>query len=312
MYYRDFGGLNKYMNINHLRYFQEVCKHNNITKASEAVHVSQPSITAAIKELENELGYQLFNRVNNRISLTDDGAIFLEKAKEFINSYDNFHKEALDIGNKTDVVLKVGIPPVLGTFMFKQLFPAFEQLHPNIKLQIFESGTISGLKRLNEGNLDFLIGAMDEAVYPQCDSKQIFSTKFGLAVGANNPLAKEKVASKELISKQPLIIFPNGSYHYTSITKHFKDYPLNILMEASQISTIKYIVENNYAVTITYPETFDASAKIVHVPLEEPINANITLLWRKNSYISNAMKAFIAYTSTIESQRESKIESFWD
>lgn len=300
------------MNINHLRYFQEVCKYNNITKASEAVHVSQPSITAAIKELENELGYQLFNRVNNRISLTDDGAAFLEKAKTFINSYDNFHKEALDIGNKTDITLKVGIPPVLGTFMFKKLFPHFEELHPNIKLQMFETGTMSGLKRLNEGSLDFLIGAMDDTAYPQCDSKQIFSTEFSLAVGENSPLAKEKAASKELISKQPLIIFPKGSYHYTSITKHFKDFPLNILMEASQISTIKYIVENNYAVTITYQETFDANAKIVHIPLEEPIKSNINLLWRKNSYVSNAMKSFIAYTSTIEHDDEAKIESFWD
>ncbi|MGN0710645.1 MAG: LysR family transcriptional regulator [Anaerovoracaceae bacterium] len=300
------------MNINHLRYFQEVCKYNNITKASEAVHVSQPSITAAIKELENELGYQLFNRVNNRISLTDDGAVFLEKSKSFVDAYDNFHKEALDIGNKTHVVLKVGIPPVLGTFMFKKLCPHFEEMYPNIKLQMFETGTISGLKRLNEGTLDFLIGAMDDAVYPQCDSKQIFSTKFSLAVGKSNPLAKEKVASRELISKQPFIIFPKGSYHYTSITKHFKDFPLNIIMEASQISTIKYIVENNYAVTITYQETFDANAKIVHIPLEEPINSNINLLWRKNSYVSNAMKSFIAYTSTIENHDEAKIESFWD
>lgn len=300
------------MNINHLRYFEEVCKYNNITKASEAVHVSQPSITAAIKELENELGYQLFNRVNNRISLTDDGVSFLEKSKNFVNTYDNFHKESLDIGNKTHVVLKVGIPPVLGTFMFKKFFPAFEQLYPNIKLQMFEIGTISGLKRLNEGGLDFLIGAMNEATYPQCDSRLIFRTQFGLAVSPDNPLANKRFARKDMIFKQPFIIFPKGSYHYTAITAQFKEHPLNIIMEASQISTIKYIVENNYAVTITYQESFDASAKIVHIPLEEPINANVSVLWRKNAYVSNAMKAFIAYTSTIENESEPKVESFWD
>ncbi len=300
------------MNINHLRYFQEVCKYNNITKASEAVHVSQPSITAAIKELENELGYQLFNRVNNRISLTDDGMAFLTKAKNFVNTYDNFHKEALDIGDKTHVVLKVGIPPVLGTFMFKKFFPAFEKQHPNIRLQMFEVGTISGLKRLNEGSLDFLIGAMNETTYPQCDSKLIFKTKFGLAVSKDNPLSKVPFASKEMICRQPFIIFPKGSYHYTAITGHFKEHPLNIIMEASQISTIKYIVENNFAVTITYQESFDATAKIVHVPLEEPIKANVSVLWRKNAYVSNAMKAFIAYTSTIENDDEPKVESFWD
>lgn len=300
------------MNINHLRYFQEVCKYNNITKASEAVHVSQPSITAAIKELENELGYQLFNRVNNRISLTDDGLIFLSKAKSFIELYDNFHKEALDIGDKTHVILKVGIPPVLGTFIFKKFFPVFEQLHPNIRLQMFEIGTIAGLKRLNEGGLDFLIGAMDDITYPQCDSKLIFRTHFGLAVSPDNILANEPYATIEMISKQPFVIFPKGSYHYTSITEHFKNSPLNIIMEANQISTIKYIVENNYAVTITYQESFDTTSKIVHVPLAEPINANVSILWRKNSYISNAMKAFIAYTASIENEHEPQVESFWE
>lgn len=300
------------MNINHLRYFHEVCKFNNITKASESVHVSQPSITAAIKELENELGYPLFNRINNRISLTDDGIAFLEKSQAFVNSYDNFHKEALDIGNKSTVVLKVGIPPVLGTFMFKKLFPGFEKQHPNIHLQMFEVGTLTGLKRLNEGSLDFLIGAMDGEVYPQCDSKQIFSTNFSLAVGSGSPLLKERVATKELISKQPFIIFPRGSYHHRAITSYFRERPLKILMEASQLSTIKYLVENGYAVTITYQETFDSSAQIEHIPLEEPISADVSLLWRKNTYVSNAMKSFISYTSTIENRTEEKIESFWD
>lgn len=299
------------MNINHLRYFQEVCKYNNITKASESVHVSQPSITAAIKELENELGYQLFNRFNNRISLTDDGKIFLSKSQNFLESYDSFLREALDVGNKTTTILKVGIPPVLGIFMHKKLFPRFETLHPNIQLQIYEIGTLSGLKRLNDGSLDFLIGAMDDVVYPQCDSKHMLSTKFSLAVGENNPLATEKIASKELIAKEPLIIFPRGSYHHRAITAYFKNYPLNIRMEASQLSTIKYLLENNYAVTITYQETFEASAKVVHIPLKEPINANISLLWRKNNYVSSAMKDFISYAAS-ENDKSQNIGSFWD
>lgn len=297
------------MNLNHLRYFQEVCKYNNITKASEAVHVSQPSITAAIKELENELGYQLFNRFNNRISLTDDGKIFLDKSQSFLESYDSFRKEALDVGNKSTVILKVGIPPVLGVFIFKRLFPRFEEIYPHIKLQLFEVGTMAGLKRLNEGNLDFLIGAMDDVVYPQCDSRHILRTHFSLAVGANSPLANEKLASKEMIANEPLILFPRGSYHHRAVTTYFKDYPLNVRMEASQLTTIRYLLEYNYAVTITYQETFEASAKVVHIPLKEPINANISLLWRKNNYVSSAMKYFISYASSEKSQN---IGSFWD
>ncbi len=72
------------MNINHIRYFEEVCKTGSVTKAANECYISQPSITSAINSLEKELGYKLFYRVNNRLQLTPAGTQFRLLAKNFL------------------------------------------------------------------------------------------------------------------------------------------------------------------------------------------------------------------------------------
>lgn len=77
------------MNLNHLQYFLETCRYGSITKASEVCHISQPSITAAINNLEKELGAKLFDRVNNRLRLTVVGEGFKDLTEEFLKTFDD-------------------------------------------------------------------------------------------------------------------------------------------------------------------------------------------------------------------------------
>ncbi len=293
------------MNINHLRYFQEVCKHNNITKASEVVHVSQPSITTAIKELEKELGYQLFNRINNRITLTPNGTQFLSKAKNFIEIYDNFHKESIDIGNKKETSLKIGISFVLSSSILDKLYSLSSNLDSNIKLKIYELETIQGIKKLETGELDFLIGStmanIANASYTSFDSKKLFTSKLSLITNSQNKLSQEKIISKNFLSGESFVTFPKGSYHQSIITNYFEGYNLNIAMEVNQISTLKSIIEKNLAVTITYKELFKNIKNIKSIPLEEDLIADISLLWKKTVYLSKGMKDFISLSSSIKS-----------
>lgn len=83
------------MTLNHLRYFLAACRYLNITQAAGELHISQPSLSYALKELEKELGYDLFRRSNHRISLTPEGELFYEKAYEQIQSFDNFRTASL-------------------------------------------------------------------------------------------------------------------------------------------------------------------------------------------------------------------------
>lgn len=118
------------MNLNHLQYFLETCRYGSITKASEVCHISQPSITAAINNLEKELGAKLFDRVNNRLRLTVVGEGFKDLTEEFLKTFDDYCQSAYDIASSRYTKIRVGIPPFLSTIITKKLFPEFSVQHP--------------------------------------------------------------------------------------------------------------------------------------------------------------------------------------
>ncbi|QOX62245.1 LysR family transcriptional regulator [Anoxybacterium hadale] len=283
------------MNINHLRYFEKTCQHMSITKASEEIFVAQPTITAAIKELEKEFGFQLFEKVNNQLVLTTDGRVFFLKVREFLSSVDNFEKMALDLKKKPNVTLRLGVPPILGTFLLGDIIPGFELQHPGIHLELLEIPTLDGLKMVDEAKLDLLIGVQSHHSLSLCDSKSIFITELTAAFSPESPLSKETVIEKSMLEHTPFVILPKGSFHYYAIKSSFEDLPLSIIMQSNQVSTIRYMIKSKNAATIIFQEVFENDSDICCRPLAEPIAAEICVFWRKHAYLSNAMKVFIRY-----------------
>lgn len=288
------------MNINHLHYFEEVCRQGSITKASETCHISQPSITSAINRLEEELGYKLFSRVNNRLHLTTEGTQFRALTEEFLKQFSDYRNNAYDLASNRKTVLRLGVPSVMGTFFLQKIIPNFGNEHPNIDLRIYEIPTIDGVHMLNNADLDFLLGIKNKNCYTNCDSKLIFETDLQLIVSRNHPLAKKNKISSEMLSGLPLVIISKGSYHYTAINEAFNDIDLNIIMHSTQISTIKYMVEEQLAATISYKDVFAAEKNIRCIPLEKPLLAQVHVFWQKNTYLSSAMRSFISYITQLE------------
>ena len=107
------------MNINQLVYFVTVVKYNNITKAAKELYISQPAISLAIKDLEKEFGLTLFKRKNNVLTLTQHGKYLYDLSMPLIQEYNNVNERMNDYINKHST-LNLGIPPMLGTFLFHQ------------------------------------------------------------------------------------------------------------------------------------------------------------------------------------------------
>lgn len=291
--------MEKNMNINHLRYFEEVCKQGSITYAAEICHISQPSITAAINGLEKEIGCKLFARINNRLHLTKEGEAFRNLTKSFLKQFDDYYEKICDLSANRTISLRLGVPAVLGTFFFKKIIPDFQLKHPEISLKIYEIATIDGIKMLHNAELDFLLGIKNNSSYTNCDSRLIFETELQLAVHKDHSLTKKESISPEMLSDLPLILISKGSYHYNAILDAFKDSELNIIMYSSQLSTIKYMVSNGNAATIIYKDVFAANPEISYIPLSRPIPAYVHVFWQKNTYLSAAMKTFISYITSL-------------
>ena len=105
------------MKIIQLQYFAEVVKTNNISKAAKNLYVSQPAISAAIRELEKEFNTSLFIRYNNQLTLTDEGHYLYRLSLDLLENFDKVQTDMFNYLKKTEI-LKLGVPPMLGTFVF--------------------------------------------------------------------------------------------------------------------------------------------------------------------------------------------------
>ena len=286
--------------LTHLRYFQTVCKHENITRASNALFVSQPTITSSIQALEKELGFKLFIRDKSRIFLTADGKRFLEMLNEQMTSFDNFYKRATELG-KNKKCLTIGIPPILNSFFLERIFTKFKSQHMDIHLTIIETSTYVGLQKVNDYALDFFVGAINGDVSAY-NVKAIFETLLVLWSGKNHPLAKEKIITKDMLENHPFIMMPEGSYHFKVVSKEYKDVPLNVVMHSNQLLTIRNLLKNNEALTILYKHAFEADEELCERPLSKPLPTTIGLFWKKDGYVSNTMESFLLFIERIADQ----------
>ncbi len=287
------------MNINHLRYFQEVCRQGSITKASEACHISQPSITAAINGLETEFDCKLFSRAHNRLKLTQKGKIFQSLTNQFLQDFANYYERASDLTKGKETILRVGVPSIMGIFFFQKILPEFYQKYPDITLKIFEIATIDGSRMLSNGEIDLLLGITDGNRYNNCNSEGLFSTELQLAIQKDHPIAVKKKITTKMLSTLPLVIMSKGSYHYKAILNTFNDIDLNISMHSTQLSTLQYMLCHHDCATIIYKDVFSEDPDICCIPLERPIPAHIHIFWQKNTYLSSALKSFITYITQL-------------
>lgn len=142
------------MEIRHLEYFIEVSRHKSFSKAAEAAHTSQPSVSKAIKDLESELGKTLFYRSTKYVELTDAGEIILEQAQEIVASFRNINTKLEGLTKLQTGKIHIGLPPITAVTTFSHMLSAFKNEYPKIQIRLFEFGPKKIEASLQEGLLD--------------------------------------------------------------------------------------------------------------------------------------------------------------
>ena len=143
------------MELRQLEYFQMASRLRNITRAAKRLRVSQPNITVAIKKLESELGIQLFDRSQKQLSLTPEGSVFLSRVETALRCLSDAVMEVNDFKQLQKGIIKIGIPPMMGAFLFPKIFSGFQAEHPGLDVLLFEEGSITIREMLERDELDF-------------------------------------------------------------------------------------------------------------------------------------------------------------
>lgn len=129
------------MDIKHLQYFIEVANFNSFTRAADHLFITQPTISKMIKNLETELGVELFDRSRKQLILTDAGRVVLDQAKLIDKAFNNLETEMDNLLGLKKGHIRIGLPPIIDASFFPRILSRFHQDYPNITFQLVEDGS---------------------------------------------------------------------------------------------------------------------------------------------------------------------------
>ena len=240
------------MELRQLEYFCNVGTFENFTRAAQNLHVSQPSVTKAIKTLEAELQLTLIDRTQKKISLTVEGKAFFKYAQKIMQDVEEAKQNMQQFKIRKENTIKFGLPPMFEAYLFPDLFIKFRAAYPKIELNIQEFGdSVEICQKLKDGTLDFGI------IITHADSKynlsiKLLSDKYSLCLPKNHRLAKYSEVSFADLKDEKFILQQDGTYQHRKICECCAKcgYSPNILLCTSQLKTIKQLVTNEAGISL--------------------------------------------------------------
>src|SRR6516165_10174173 len=179
------------MEMHQIRYFLAVCETLNFTRAAEACNVSQPSLTRAIKGLEDELGGPLFRRERNNTHLTGLGEMMRPHLTQVLIETDAAKERAKSFAKLDDVELKLGMMCTIGPRRFVPFLQAFRERHPKVNLIVKDGSSGELQERLAQGELDVAVYGQPEEIDERFHARRLYDERFVVGVGPGHPFEKQ-------------------------------------------------------------------------------------------------------------------------
>ena len=283
------------MKLSQLRSYEIICKHSNITKASEELHISQPSLSGVINDLEREFGVTLFYRQRNGLRITAEGKRLLELSRALTGQADELVREMTELGQKKSTV-RLGLPPMIGSIVFPSIFSALKERCPNTELKITETGSITGISLVLDGTLDAAIISSNSRLPSSIDYINVRDVRILFYFNINEPIGDMLLVDYERIRDFPLVLLSEDSFGSAFVNGEFKKRGLqpNVILHTNQLFTIRNLLNNRSAATFLYEGILDPSEEdIAAVPLPDNPAVHIRLIWNKNHQQPNGLRDMI-------------------
>ncbi|WP_148408781.1 LysR family transcriptional regulator [Murimonas intestini] len=193
------------MEIRVLRYFLEAAREGNITKAAGRLHISQPTLSRQLKELEEELGKKLFIRSNYSIKLTDEGMLLRKRAEDILDMVDKTTDEFKSLDDINGGDIHIGCAESENIKYFSRIMKKIQEKYPRIRCHFYSSGTDAVNERIERGLLDFAIIVQEVDLSKYNYLKMPSSDTWGLIMRKDSPLAQKPFIQPEDLLDHPLI-----------------------------------------------------------------------------------------------------------
>lgn len=288
------------MTLPQMRYFIAVCQYGNITKAAESLHITQPSVSNSIRELEDELKVNLFHRVNKRLSLTNEGAFFREKTAAILEQIDHLTDQMRDLGEARKQIA-IGVPPMIGTFLFPSIFDKFHESYPEIELNLTEHGSQKIRNLILSEEIDVAIAVADKSKDHDFHIISLQSTELLYCVSPAHIWAERTQLDIKDLEGQPMIRFKDDSVQYAELNSRFAARHIlpKTILASNQLYTIKKMIARGKAGAFLFREIADMETELVGIPLTEPICMEIGLIWKRGRHVYSDTTKFIQFIKAL-------------
>ena len=284
------------MNLLQIKYFHEVVKHKTLSAAAESMYISQPALSNAIRELENEFGLKLFIRHHGGMELTFEGEQFYSLSKGILSSEENLKSKMTEL-SKGRMVLKLGIPPMIASILLPEILSGFSDINPNISLSLTEAGKDELLKKLKENLIDMAFIPHNSPISADFKSEKVTEYEIVCCVSRKTPLSDLKSITPSHLKNTPIILFKDGFFQTGIIKNWFEKYGINpeVLLQTEQFSTLESLIENNLGAGFVFKKLTEGNPKLCSVPINEPMLSQVSLVWKKGLNETKANKIFAEF-----------------
>ena len=248
------------MTLTELRYVGTRARERHFGSAAERWHVSQRTLSVAVKKLEDELGIPLFERSKSSIRVTETGQRIIEQAQRVLDQVGVIKDMAQDGKNQLNSPLKVGAIYTIGPYLFPHLLPELRRAAPEMPLYIEENYTANLRQKLRHSDLDAIIIALPFEE-PEVVTMPLYDEPFVVLLPADHPLtAKDEITADELSREQLLLLGPGHCFRdqvlescpplVDAITKRADGDKPDLVTEGSSLETIRHMVASGLGITV--------------------------------------------------------------
>ena len=286
------------MEIRVLRYFLTVVREESITKAADVLHITQPTLSRQLSQMEEEVGVKLFNRGSRRITLTNEGILLRRRAEEILQLVDKTEKELIEQEEQVEGKISIGCGEIAAVQVLPNLIKTFREKYPQVTFDIFTATADLVKEQMDKGLLDIglLLEPVDMEKYDfiRLEMKE----KWVVLMRPDSPLAKKKSVTAKDLSALPLIL-PRRMNVQNELASWFGNYydTLNVVF-TSNLSTNSAVMVTGglaYSLVIEGAVPFWDQSKVTYRPLAPSLTATSVLAWKRGQPFSLAAAKFIEH-----------------
>lgn len=290
------------MDLRKLEIFVQVAECKSFSKASKILYMAQPAVSIAVRKLETHFSCQLIQRNNRNVTLTQEGELAYQYAKNILAQTQQFQDAMQNITELVSGEVTLSCPSMLASYYLPGLLNSFLGHYQGLTACVKQSGTQDIEQQLLEGEIELGVVIADQ-LNPRLEAITIVNEPVVVCVERNHPLSSKEAISVNQLKGVPMVLYEGGYYirkQFDTLCAAAKVTP-DIRIQSNFLPLITHAIKYNVGCGISLGMMPDNEEQLIGVPLRPAVSVHLALAWHKERVLSHANQAFVEWFTASKS-----------